>query len=311
MSGRLAIPPLTPDAVRIVERLRHRLALGIEVVDAVTGLAAFGPPVVELERIGPFAMPPGERRLPPFDRPRVARAWAGTVRRFMELAAERGVPGDWLLRLHGDPAAPLLGWDPRRDARRHVPRRLLLRPVLEAGPGGVPVVTGSPAPNARRCALWPGAAFPLAGAATAIRGRVMHDATRPMPWARVLATVPAAETDLALARPVGHAAADDRGDYLLVLGPAAVAGAALPPAAQIRLWAFGPAAPPAADAADGLAGLPVEDAGTAADGPLLQGERIPAAYTEPPATARPPATRTVAVTLSTVLSGPDATLTLP
>ncbi len=306
MSATVIVPPLTPEALRIVATLRHRLALGIEVLDAVSGLAAFGPPVVELERIGAYVVPPETRRLTGAPgSARFARAWVGPVRRLMALAAARGEPGDWVIRLHGDPLSSRPGgWDPRREARRFVPRRLRLRPVIEAE-GGVPVIAGQPAPNARRCALLPGAAYPLPGGVTAIRGRVMDDATRPMPWARLRATVPAEEADPDLARPVGRAAADEKGEFVLVIGPDAVAGAALPAAARIRLWAHGPAAPPAPDPEDALAGLPIEDAGTEADGPLLRGATIPAGFT------RGPATRVVEVRLSTTLSGPVTTLILP
>ncbi|MGG5820916.1 hypothetical protein [Falsiroseomonas sp. HW251] len=288
---------LTPENVRVVSELRHRLALGLDCRDAVSGLAAGGPLVAELESIGPFAFTP-DRRLDAHGGTRFALAWAGRVRRLMDLAVQRGVAGDWVVRLHADAAGANARWDARRDARRHVPRRLKLRPTLAAG---VPV-TGRA--NARACRLFPGATFPLIGAATALRGRVMHDATTPMPWARVIATMPANQQNLPQARVVGRGMADDRGDYLLVLGPRAVSGAQLPPAAQIRLWAFGPATPPPLDGPDPLAGLPVEDAGETADGPVLRGEAIPPAFTRS-------VSRIVALPFSTVVSGADATLTLP
>jgi hypothetical protein len=288
---------LTPQDIRLVSQARHRLALGLECRDGVAGLVATGPLVAEVESIGPFAFVP-DRRMDAHGPARFALAWQGRVRRLMDLALERGVAGDWVVRLHGDPLGANGGWDARRDARRQVPRRLRLRPTL---------VTGAPAgsaANARRCQLWPGAAFPLPGGSTALRGRVMHDATTPMPWARVAATMPAGQVAFAPSRVVGRGMTDDRGEFLLVLGPRAVSGAQLPAAAQIRLWAFGPAAPAALDGPDPLAFLPIEDAGESAGGPVLRGEAIPPSYTRS-------VSRLVAVPFSTVVSGADATLTLP
>ena len=287
---------LDPSAARIVSTLRHRLALGLACRDAVSGLAALGPLAVELESIGPFAIPGG--LLQAHGIARHALPWAGRVKTLMDLAAKRGVPADWVVRIHGDPGVPGATWDASGTPGFTCPRRLRLRPVL---PLGVPA-TGLD--NARSVTLRPGAAFPLAGAASAIRGSVLHAAAVPMPWARVVATLPDTETDLAAALVVGRAAADDRGDFLLVLEGQAVAGAALPRAAAVRLWGFGPVAPPPAGAADPLAALPIEDAGTDADSPLLRGEVVPAPYTRT-------VSRTIAVPLSTVASGPAAILTLP
>lgn len=280
-------------SIKVLSDLRHRLALGLECRDAVSGLTALGPQRVELERIGPFATP--GMTLQAHGVARHALPWAGRVRSLMTSAVDRGEPPAWVVRIHSTPAG---SWDARRDLRRLVPRRLRLLPVLT---GGVPA-TGLD--NARVCALVPGAAYPLFGAVTAVRGRVMHDATTPMPWAFVLATRPASETDLAAAIVVGRARADDRGEYLLVLSGQAVAGATLPSSAALRLWAFAPATPPDIAGADPLASLPLEDAGTATNSPLLRGEVVPATYTRS-------VSQTIAVRLSTVASGPAATLTLP
>ena len=130
MSG--TAPLLTQDATRIVSELRHRLALGLDCRDAVSGLQAAGPLVAELEAIGPFGFLP-DRRLDRHGGTRFALAWAGRVRKLMDLAQKRGLDGDWVMRIHGDPAAANGSWDARRDVRRHVPRRLRLRPTLAAG----------------------------------------------------------------------------------------------------------------------------------------------------------------------------------
>ena len=289
--------PLDPTAVVVVSDVRHRLALGIDCRDVVSGLGALGPMVAELESIGPFATP--GMVLQPHGIFRHALPWAGAVRKLMAESVSRAVDPNWIVRIHGDPGAPAKPWDPNRDAHRVVPRRLRLLPTLTAGEP-----PSSPA-NARSCTLAPGAMYPLHGAATAIRGRVMHNATIPMPWAAVVATTPPAQTNFALATPVGRARADERGEFLLVLDGRSVTGASLPTNVSVRLWGFGPpAVPTPTNPKDPLTALPIEDAGSATDSPLLRGEIIPAAYTRS-------IHQTIAVRIATVASGVGATLTLP
>lgn len=282
--------------VRWVAELRHLLGLGIECRDGVTGLPATGEIVAELERIGNFAVK--GIRLMPHGSARHALPWDGRVRRLMELALDRNQVPAWVVRLHGDPGAPSAGWDARRDRRRYLPRRLRLVPLMNSAEP----VTGLG--NRRRVALWPGAAYPVPGEVTAVRGRVMHDGSTPMPWARVLATVPGNQETLEAATVIGRGGCDDRGEFLMVIGRGAVAGAALPAAAAVRLWAFAPPAIPVADPRDPLAVLPIEDADTAGDSPVLRGEVVPASYTRS-------RSRALTLPLAAVATGPAATLTLP
>ena len=268
----MILPALDPTDVVWVSDLRHRLALGLSLHDMVSGMPATGTLVAQLESIGPFALQgiPLQAHGPALH----ALPWDGKVRKLMDLSLKRGLPPDWVVRLHGDPGAVSGTWNPQRETRRYLPRRLKLRPALN---GNEPAIHLE---NARSVGLWPGATYPVPGAATAVRGRVLHNATTVMPWARVLATVPAGQMDLTRATVVARAQADDTGEFLMVLGSQAVAGAALPPLVTVRIWAFGPPAPPDPNLPDPLSVLPIEDAGTSTDSPLLRGEVVPAAYTE-------------------------------
>ncbi|MBB5019129.1 hypothetical protein HNQ59_002427 [Chitinivorax tropicus] len=116
-----------------------------------------------------------------------------------------------------------------RSGRRYVPRRLRITvPTLAAAE--------SNPPSGRGCQPWlyPGATYPLSQTATGLRARVMRAAAGPLPrrparWVRVVATLPAgsAIADVAelnalpSARVVGRAMGDDRGEFLLLVPPAA------------------------------------------------------------------------------------------
>jgi hypothetical protein len=79
--------------------------------------------------------------------------------------------------------------------------------------------------------------------------------------------------------PIGWAHGDDRGEFVLVLGAAAVSGGgALPAQIAVRVWVFLPPPAPVWNEADPLASLPLEVGGTAALNETLKGRAIPAAY---------------------------------
>lgn len=99
------------------------------------------------------------------------------------------------------------------EARCFVPRRLTYHIAAPPPPDlGALVRVGHPR-------LFPGAGYPVTGSATGVRGRVVWRTTgpngsdRPIPWVRVEATVKGVS--------VAWAHGDDRGEFLLLLPPAA------------------------------------------------------------------------------------------
>ena len=161
------------------------------------------------------------------------------------------------------------------DYRRYVPRRI-----------GYPIMTVAaadalPWPNrARRPVLFPGAAYDLVSRATALRGRVLRGANLQR-WARVEARVNG--------QVVGRAHGDDRGEFLLLIDPAASPVGDLTDPLTIRVDVFGPAVLPVPATADlpsldPFWDLPLEQAAAlnpanpAAD-PVSSGEQLPAGYT--------------------------------
>lgn len=167
-----------------------------------------------------------------------------------------------------DPLAVRM-WD---DARRWAPRRIRLRLPAPASLGRVV-----------RPALYPGAAYGVPAGALACRGRVLRGGV-PMRWARA----EAARGDGAV---VGRAHGDDRGEFLLLLEPAAVSGAELNLPVALSVTVTGWDVPPDPAAApnsmtDPLWDLPLEEAPLAGADAVLDG-------TAPPAGFRAGATRTV------------------
>jgi hypothetical protein len=139
--------------------------------------------------------------------------------------------------------------------RRYVPRRL-----------SVPVE-----PVGRSIAVFPGAAYGPAGSATGLRGRVVDGAGEVVRWARVRADH--GTEDVAL----GHGHADDRGEFVLVLGSPADLAA---PASQfdVRLVVTARTTPPPPED-DILGDLLVEVLpATGAADPVSAGRVAPAAY---------------------------------
>ncbi|MDR7115583.1 hypothetical protein [Caulobacter sp. BE254] len=166
--------------------------------------------------------------------------------------------------------------------RRYVPRRLrLLVPKLA-------VAETRPA-SQRGCRprLFPGAAYPVMEAATGVRGQAVRTTggpRRPARWTRVVATIPAGQSDLSLATVVGRAFGDDRGEFLLMLAAGAASGTPVATLA-VRLSVFArpvePAAPVPGDAAygDPLWDAPLEQPDlTNADDPVLLGTAMPAGW---------------------------------
>jgi hypothetical protein len=240
----------------------QRLALGVIPLDALTGMAPARALRVEAE--GPGARPltrPGApyRRYqdPGAPRPLVSRHDSG--RHVLLVHPALGSEVD--LRLYD-------------HERWYVPRRLRVPLVDPDLADGLP--TGQ---RTRRPTLFPGAAYPLAGGATGLRGRVLRDGV-PMRWARVEARLRDAAPG---APPLARAHGDDRGECLLVLPPAANPFGDLGTPLPLRLRIYGPLPAPSPTPGqaelDPLWDLPLEGlAAPGADDPAARGETLPAGY---------------------------------
>jgi hypothetical protein len=203
----------------------HRLAAGIEPIDAIGGGRAGTTARVSLEY--PHALA-GARPL----------AHAG---------------GRWSIRYV--PKLPDHVDIRIEDAARHfVPRRLRL-PIVDEATVRAHETAGDVILASQRTwrpALFPGAAYPVAASATGIRGRV-HRLGGAARWARVEASVGG--------EVLWRAHGDDRGEFLLVVGPNPHAAAELPEVLTITLAVFAalpPAVPPAAGPDDPLWDLPLQ-----------------------------------------------------
>jgi len=134
----------------------------------------------------------------------------------------------------------------------------------------------------RRPVLYPGAAYDVVSLHTGIRGMVTRGG-QPGRWARVTATLPGGGPI------VGRAMADDRGEFLLLLNPAASPVGDLADPLQIRVDVFMPVAPPVPPSPDVPSNdpfwdLPLEEAQTLdpadpGNDPVSAGEVLPAGFT--------------------------------
>ncbi len=280
--------PLGIEDTTDVSRVSHRLALGIQWLDALTGAPVAGDWVNDLEAIGT------RRALWRFERHAQARQavrHAGRLAKVLRLAAADKVatppvdvaddPTNFVVRAFARRDPRHADYRTDNDPRQYVPRRLSLTPVQS---GGVPP---SSLANIRTAWLWPGATYPLAANASAIRGCIRRGASLasalPAAWARVVVTRPGAGVaDFASETPLAWAHGDDRGEFLVVLGTQAVPGGVILPATMaLRLWVFlAPAV--TLDAADPLASLPLEVAGSDPLNEVLSGRAIPAGYVMQP-----------------------------
>jgi hypothetical protein len=258
--------------------VRHRLALAVEPVDALTRR-----PVGPAVRVG--------RETP---RGVVALETNGTA--WFKLRHRGGLGGTATVRVD-DP------W------RRYVPRRLAVPlwtvaevEAADAQPPGPYVPVRS---RLLRPWLLPGAAHPAPRTATGVRGRVVR-AGLPVRWPRVEAIGPGDLT-------VGWAHGDERGEFLLLLTGTGTLAPPPPSDLNVRLLLHArlpaPGAPTPPPGADPLADLPREVLARSAapplpadlDNPLLRGQTVPAGYTT--ATNRP----AVTVPLGRVLITPPFT----
>lgn len=278
---------LTPENTVSAEHVRHKLLLGIAWTDAVADQAVGLGWTSELRALGTR---PIEQRFEVHARGRHALRQAGRLASLLVRAAQDKVatppptpdvdPTNLVLQAYGQADANAPAYSTGNDPRRYVPRRLSLTPVQS---GGIPAATIA---NIREAWLWPGATYPLPAHASVVIGCVRRGASlataQPVAWARVVFTRPTAgPADFNAEDKLGYAHGDDRGEFRAVFGPGAVpGGAALPDTIALNAWVFLPPAAPAFDAADPLASLPQEFAGTDAVNDLLRGIAIPTGYVQ-------------------------------
>jgi hypothetical protein len=130
----------------------------------------------------------------------------------------------------------------------------------------------------RRPFLYPGAAYELDSCATGIRGRVLRGGN-PMRWARVEATLPST------GKVVARAHGDDRGEFLLVIGPDAIPVGELVDPLALNVTVFGPnpipvPATPDLPSIDPLWDLPLETPpAPGTKDTVSTGETLPVNYT--------------------------------
>lgn len=258
-----------------IDRFGHRLALGVQWIDALSEQPLADPWTTELERIGAR---PLVKRFIAHGQGRHALLHRDAVARLLRLAASE-------LAAFPPPAADpsLLVLRGHGADRRHVPRRVALTPLtLLMGADGEPPVSTA---NIRRLRLWPGAEYPVPAGGTVLRGRIRRGAAlasaQPVPWARMVITRPAGAAPFPALpvfgdeTPVGWAHGDDRGEFVAVLGAAALPGGALlPTTLPLTVWVSLPVAI-ALDPEDALASLPLEAAGTTLSGAVLDGTALP------------------------------------
>jgi len=298
-----AVPALALYNTTERSRVGHRLALGLQCIDAVTRLPVAPLPggVVAAELLA-IGTRPWVQRFEPHTQSRQALRWAGRYQRLLQRAVEQADPVSHEVRVGGLRDARQAGSVHRQDPRCFVPRRLSIEPALDAA--GVPRAN---ADNLRTVWLWPGAAYPVPARSTGVRGQVLRDLgggrQAPVPWVRVICTRPGAGApDLATEAVLGWAHGDDRGEFLLLLGAGAVpAGGDLPARVDVRLWVCLPPPLPVFDPHDPLASLPLESAGSEAFNDVLSGQTLPPSHV-------PQAPRDLSVHLGQVHVMPPADL---
>lgn len=259
----------------------RRLALGLEPLDALRG-GRVGHPV-RVDLVGAQGFEPRGSRAPyryavPAGAPRPAVSRHDSCLHALLYHPALADQAEFVVYDHG---------------RRYVPRRLRV-PLLTAGDAD----TRPPGHRVRRPVLFPGAGYDADATATGLRGRVLRSGA-PMAWTRVEARMPGSN---AL---VGRAHGDDRGEFLLLVWPAAAPFGDLADPLEVRVVVYGPAvAPPPAPVVPGrasFASLPVELVPSPGDpDPVSSGEAVPLGYVAPLAAAR-----LVPFRLGRILSGAE------
>lgn len=223
----LFVPPVYVEHV-------HRLALGVEPIDAMLGMRISDPLDVLLDGI-PFPKPPWgaapSRHW--FEYPTPLKKVPRRSSCLHALLDGPGVESPIAVRMFD-------------RLRRYVPRRF----SIDLGPDGRAIVK----PH-----LFPGAAYCASPTSTGLRGRVLlAGSLAPLRWARVVASLAGGATV------VGRAHGDDRGEFLLLLSSEALGVGAIVDPIPIDIRVYGPSplpvpASPKLPAMDPLWDLPLEN----------------------------------------------------
>lgn len=284
------------------EETVHRLALGIEPIDAARNQVLLTPIMLTFDDLplgnarSTLARHPSNRHVLLYDAHYASQPRTVDLRIFdqRERAAGSG------RRSAVTKPTPGRLYDTESDGRRFVPRRLRIR--LRAL---VDAEASAAADRICRPRVFPGPAYSMNQIATGLRGHAMRAAAAPLPlrplrWARVLATVPSAEADLAQSTVVGSAHCDDRGEFVLLIRyHVAAIGIGPELSVRLRVFAGAEALPPSPElpVLDPLWDLPREEPASLADtDPVLRGEALPPGYGEV-------ASRVVALPLGRMLRG--------
>jgi hypothetical protein len=211
----------------------YRLALGLEPLDAITAGRIAQPVDVTLDGspvVGPDT--------PPWPEPSGASGL---------FALPRHRSGRFVL-LHDSKVDTPVSLRLVPADRRYVPRRITFAFLDEAAGGNAPTWS-----RAWRPLLFPGAAYNVEQTATGIRGTVTSGGAS-VRWTRVEASIAGTV--------IGRAHGDDRGEFLLVLGPntdvSGTGDLVSPTDVTIDVYGRNPALPQ--DPSDPLADLPLETA---------------------------------------------------
>lgn len=255
-------------SVEYIERI-HRLALGLEVLDAVSQRLVVYPLRADVENGLPhapllpktqFGFPQQHGKLPQA----MTRHDSGRY----SLVYQAGMVEHIDIRLYD-------------HHRQYVPRRLRLPLLTMATVLDIEVneATDYIRGRTRRPMMYPGAAYDLMSMATGLRGRVVRDG-EVMPWVWVEAY---SNVDDEL---VGRARGDERGEFLLLLDPVVAGAGDLAATYDITVRIFGaetPDIPSPADlpSDDPLWNLPLELVPVAGDPDgVSPGESVPDGYVE-------------------------------
>lgn len=261
----------------------HRLALGIELFDTMRDFGLMRPARIDIERTAPHS---GQKESGPYCRPQQPGKMPEIVCRHntgrYSLLYYSRIGQDLRLRIYD-------------HYRYYIPRRIQVPLLSEKTVESIEFSHSRL--RSRRIGLFPGAAYNLVNKATGLRGRVLRNGV-PMRWAVVDATMPATGTL------VGRTRSDDRGEFLLLLGPLSAPQTEILRQLNIRVSVSGSVTPPAPDNPD----IPGQD--TYWDLPLetlpapgLTDDVSPGAAVIPGYATALSATRTVQFQLGSILTG--------